>query len=139
ALDGPDPANPARLRYRGTRAVTALGGFLAVRPGVSELATVVRSGGTSDAQFRAGLGATSRGMATQPRAAGGSTGDETREVPDAMALFRAGGVEVLELAVQPRPNWRAGRAVRRLVRSPADVFYYSGHGLSASGKLAIET
>lgn len=139
ALEGPDPANPARLRYRGTRAVTALGGFLAVRPGVSDLATVVRPGGTSDARFRAALGAASRGIATQPSTATGSTGDETREVPDAMALFRAGGVEVLELAAQPRPNWRTGGAVRRLVRSPADVFYYSGHGLSASGKLAIET
>jgi monoamine oxidase/subtilisin family serine protease len=139
ALEGPDPANPARFRYRGTRAVTALGGFLAVRPGVSELASVVRSGGTSDARFRAALGAASRGIGTQPLTPGGSTGDETREVPDAMALFRAGGVEVLEMTVQQRPNWRTGRPVRLLVRSPADVFYYSGHGLSASGKLAIET
>jgi len=139
SLEGPDPAKPARMRYRNTRAVTAVGGFLTIRSGIAELATVVRSGGTSDARFRAALGATSRGIATQPLSASGSTGDETRETPDAMALFRAGGVEVLELAVQAQPNWRAPTAVRRLVRSPADVFYYSGHGLSASGKLAIDT
>ncbi|WP_328520477.1 FAD-dependent oxidoreductase [Kribbella sp. NBC_00359] len=138
-LEGPDPANPSRLRYRGSRTVSSLGPLLAVDSSMTEVTTVVRAGGTSDAAFRSALGATVRGIATQPQTLGTSTGDETREVPDARALFRAGGVEVLELTVRPRTTWQTGRPVRRLVRSPADIFYYSGHGLSASGMLAIET
>jgi hypothetical protein len=138
-LEGPDPANPARMRYRDVRLVDALGRFLTAHSGIREVATVVRSGGTSDVRFRSALAASPRGSATQPLTATGSTGDETREVPDAKALFRAGGVEVLDAAVQPRPNWRTPNAVHGLVSSPADVFYYSGHGLSSSGKLAVET
>ncbi|MET9272064.1 FAD-dependent oxidoreductase [Kribbella sp. NPDC003557] len=139
AREGPDPANPTRLRYRGTRTVGSLGGFLTLDATHNEVATVVRAGGTSDAAFRSALAATSRGSGTQPSSTGASTGAEAGEVPDAMALFRAGGVEVAELTVRPRPNWRTPAAVRRLIRSPADIFYYSGHGLSSSGMLAIET
>ncbi|GIJ64029.1 FAD-dependent oxidoreductase [Virgisporangium aurantiacum] len=136
---GPDPANPARTRYRDARPLDALGGFLAVGPGAAQVATVVRPGGTSDARFRTALGAAAHGIATQPPTPTGTTGDRSREIPDALALFRAGGVEVLELAVRALPNWRLPGPVRGLVRSPADVFYYSGHGLSGSGKLAIDT
>lgn len=136
---GPDPQEPGRMRYHRTWPVPSLGGFLAARSGVQEVATVVRIGGTSDAQFRSVLGATSRGIAVQPSTAGSLTGDEAREVPDATALIRAGGVEVLELTVPARKNWRTGVPVRRLIRNPADVFYYSGHGLSSSGKLVIDT
>ncbi|MGW5192752.1 FAD-dependent oxidoreductase [Kribbella sp. NPDC004138] len=139
AAEGPDPANPARTRYRGGRTLTSLGAFLAVEAPVAEVATVARPGGTSDVSFRSALGATARGIATQPRSLGLSTGDESREVPDATSLFRAGGVETIELAVKGRPNWRTARTVRRLVRNPADVFYYTGHGLSSSGMLAIES
>ena len=46
---------------------------------------------------------------------------------------------MLELKVPALPNWRVPGSVKRLVRSPADVVYYSGHGLSGSGKLGIDT
>ena len=67
-----------------------------------------------------------------------STGDAAREVPDAMALLRAGGVEVLDARLAPRPAWTSPPPVARLVRSPADLVYYSGHGLRA-GVLAVDT
>ncbi|MGH4007621.1 MAG: hypothetical protein ACRDTH_05535 [Pseudonocardiaceae bacterium] len=108
------------------------------------MASVVRPGGTSDAEFRKALGVACRGIATQPAKKNEgstewvSTGSEASRIPDAMALFRAGGVEVLELSVPARPNWRVASKVKRLVRSPAHVLYYSGHGLS-SGKLVIDT
>src|SRR4029079_942429 len=106
---------------------------------IKEVATIVRSGGTSDAVFRRALKWNVRGIGIQPVTVGASTASESSEIPDAFALFRSAGVEVLELKVPALPNWRVPGSVKRLVRSPADVVYYSGHGLSVSGKLAIDT
>lgn len=136
---GPDPAAPHRMRYRISRPVADLGPMLAVEKRVKEVATVVRSGGTSDATVRSVLGWVPRGRATQPTTVTGSTGSAATETPDARTLFRAGGVEVLEVRLAPRPHWQVPAAAVRLLRSPADVFYYSGHGLSSSGKLAVDT
>lgn len=134
----PDPASPNRIVYRLSRPLANLGEFLKVERQIKEVTTIVRSGGTSDAEFRRVLGWNSRGIATQPATVGASTGSESGEIPDASALFRSAGVEVLDLRVPAQPNWRVPGSVKRLVRSPADVVYYSGHGLSRSGKLALD-
>ncbi len=133
-----DLANPNRIVYRLSRPLADIGDFLKVERQLKEMATIVRSGGTSDVEFRRALGWNPRGIATQPVAVGTSTGSESSEIPDAFALFRSAGVEVLQLRVPVQPNWRIPGAVIRLIRSPADVVYYSGHGLSASGKLALD-
>jgi hypothetical protein len=135
---GPDAASPRKVRYRVARPMGDLGPLLAVEEQVREVATVVRNGGTSDADFVKALGWAPRGRATQPNTTTASTGSAAGEVPDARTLFRAGGVEVLDVRVAARPNWQVPVAVARLVRSPADLFYYSGHGLSGSGKLAVD-
>ena len=135
-----DPASPNRVRYRLSRPLADAGPFLAVdKTHVKKVATVARNGGTSDREFREALGWEHRGHAIQPNDASRSTGSAAGEIPDARTLFRAGGVEVLAVQVPALPNWKVPGTVARLIRSPADVFYYTGHGLSASGKLAIDT
>lgn len=134
----PESANPNRIIYRLSKPLANLGEFLKVERQIKEVATIVRSGGTSDAEFRRALRWNSRGIGTQPGAVGASTGSESSEIPDAFTLFRSAGVEVLELKVPAQPNWVVPGSVKRLVRSPADVVYYSGHGLSSSGKLALD-
>jgi hypothetical protein len=135
---GPEPANANRIIYRLSKPLANMGDFLKVELQIKEVATIVRRGGTSDAEFRRVLKWNSRGIGVQPGAVGASTGSESGEIPDAFTLFRSAGVEVLELKVPALPNWRVPGSVKRLVRSPADVVYYSGHGLSASGKLALD-
>ena len=135
---GSDPINTNRIIYRISRSLADVGDFLKVERSLKEVATIVRSGGTSDAEFRRALGWNLRGVAIQPSTVGISTGSEASEIPDALSLFRSAGVEVLEVRVPTQPNWRVPSAIKRLVRSPADVVYYSGHGLSTSGKLAID-
>jgi hypothetical protein len=136
---GPESTNPNRIIYRLSKPLANLSEFLKVERQIKEVATIVRSGGTSDAVFRRALKWNVRGIGIQPVTVGASTGSESSEIPDAFALFRSAGVEVLELKVPALPNWRVPGSVKRLVRSPADVVYYSGHGLSGSGKLAIDT
>lgn len=135
---GPDPANSNRIVYRTSRTLDSVGEFLKVERRLKEVATIVRIGGTSDGEFRRALGWNPRGAATQPAAPGASTGSESGEVPDAFALFRSAGVEVLEVRVPAQSKWRVPGAIKRLIRSPADAVYYSGHGLSTSGKLVID-
>ncbi|GMA15728.1 hypothetical protein E5F05_06105 [Deinococcus metallilatus] len=126
--------------YRLSVALADLGDFLAVETRRKEVATVVRIGGTSDADFRTALGWTPRGRSTQPGTPGAGTGDAASERPDARKLFLAGGLEVLEARVLPQPGLRVPPDARKaLARNPADVFYYSGHGLGASNCLAVET
>ncbi|MBV9354856.1 MAG: hypothetical protein JO023_04955 [Chloroflexi bacterium] len=98
---------------------------------------MVRIGGTSDAEFSRALGWQSHGSARQPTAPGASSGSDSTETPDAKALFLAAGVEVLQVRVAALPNWRGPGPVSKLVRSPGNVLYYSGHGRS-SGMLALE-
>jgi hypothetical protein len=102
-----------------------------------ELALVVREDGTSDDKFRGQLGSVAfRGRGEQ--ADKSSSGSEQGQVPDAKRLFMAGGVEVLSAtAVDGAGLILKNKPMSRLVRSPADIFYYSGHGLGREGCLAI--
>jgi peptidoglycan hydrolase-like protein with peptidoglycan-binding domain len=134
----PDPANPNRIVYRVSQPLASIGDFLRVERRLQEVATVVRRGGTSDGVFRSALGWNPRGIATQPIVKGASTGSEPGEIPDAFALFLSAGAEVLEIKVSVQPNWSIPGAVKRLIRNPAEVFYYSGHGLAKTGKLEID-
>ena len=82
-----------------------------------------------------------RGWATQPSKMGHYTGDPVGEVPDALMLLKTGGVEVLEVSFSPIKGWtsvsvRQGR-VSRLIQSPADVFYYSGHAQTYSMAISV--
>ncbi|WP_425148722.1 S8 family serine peptidase [Deinococcus sp.] len=142
---GADPAHPGRARYQASVTPNTLGPFGAVERRRKEMATIVRSPdqlgpGTSDAEFRTALGWTPRGHSIQASTSGTSTGNAAAQTPDALQLMRSGGLEVLELSVSPTPGLLSrAPTLRALVRSPADVMYYSGHGLSASNCLAIHT
>src|SRR5215212_571370 len=119
---------------------------------VREVATVVRAGkdATADRTFRASLLYTVRGFARQPFAKlnpGGKTvtfdsdlGDPNskRETPPAESIMVSGGLEVLEARVPVAAERKvpAGVVARGLVRSPADIWFYSGHGVE-SGELAV--
>jgi hypothetical protein len=110
--------------------------------GRNTVATVVRKGGTSDDFLRRGLGFPERGTAIQPARPSERSGSQESEQPDAMTLFLAGGVELLDVRFVPRQGWKppVGSAnPSRLIRSPATLFYYSGHGLFDKNCLAIET
>jgi hypothetical protein len=122
--------------YRLAKSIPETGQFI-LSGGAREVATVSRVGGTSDAAFRTALGSsyTSRGRATQTVA-----GTEATDQPDAIRLLQAGGVEVLTVRVVPKEGLivRNG-SVHRLIRSPADIFYYTGHGLLNQNCLAVES
>lgn len=118
--------------------------------GVLEVTTVMRKGydATAADTFRGQLRYTGRGSARQPsyvKHANGSfsiepdTGDPRvwKEVPPAELVLRSGGVEILVAQVPEAPGRTvAAKAARALVRSPADIWFYSGHGLGG-GTLAI--
>jgi hypothetical protein len=94
------------------------------------VATMVRNGGTSDEYFRRQLGYASRGSATIPTGPGESTGDEQAEIPDALRVLEASGVEVLRVTLVDLP---ADVSVvesecHRLIWSPAEIVYVSCHG-----------
>jgi OmpA family len=127
-------SDPDRTAYRLSRPVSEAGRFLDVKPGrFSELATVRRladnageAHNNSANDFRKALGWASRGDAIQK--IDPNTGDESWERPDARRLLYAGGMEVLEVAVTGRAARPEHRVTKNLIRSPADVFYYSGNG-----------
>ena len=126
----PNTVTPSRL--------TEAGDFLTVVEGeVQEVSTVVKSGNKSDAVFRTELGWASRGIAEQPTNVVNNSGDERVESVAALRLLQAGGVEVLEVEgmVKAKKDPKKGMA-KRLIRSPADIFYYSG-AASDDGCLAI--
>jgi hypothetical protein len=108
--------------------------FMVAGDALKEVATVVRDGGTSSRLFRsklAGGGWAVRGASKQA-AEGKSdlTGDLMDEQPDAKTLFLAGGVELMEVSVPASSGFIVGPQATTwaFVRSPADVFFYSGHG-----------
>ncbi|MFC0618062.1 DUF2272 domain-containing protein [Deinococcus budaensis] len=133
-----------RAEYRLSRTPGELGDFLAVETRRREVATLVRQPdhlgpGTSDRTFVGALGWAPRGRGTVPGSRAGRSGDPVGEVPDARQLFFAAGVEVLEVAALPLPGLRVeAPPARALIRSPADVVYYSGHGSSAHNCLLFE-
>jgi hypothetical protein len=134
------PLRASALRFQGSYnyiasvGLSELAPFMKSEDEVLEVATVVRAGGTSDKEFLGPLvkaGWARRGSAVQPDAGKpDATGDIAKELPDARQLFRAGGVEVLDINVVPDPALILGARskAKAFIRSPADVFFYSGHG-----------
>jgi hypothetical protein len=132
------PKDSTRHWYRQSTPISQVGPFQSWQLGkILEVALVVREEGTSDLKFRIELGnVADRGRAEQTDKP--STGSEMSQVPDAKRLFMAGGVEVLSaFAVEDTGLILKNKPISRLVRSPADIFYYSGHGLGKEGCLAI--
>jgi hypothetical protein len=120
--------------YLASVALSSFAKFMKAGDSLKEVATVVRDGGTSSRLFRsklAGGGWAVRGAAKQA-AEGRSdvTGDVMDEQPDAKTLFLAGGVELMEVSVPASSGFKVGPQATTwaFVRSPADVFFYSGHG-----------
>ena len=133
-----DPGMEARTKYRLSIPIDQAGDFMTVVEGeTQEVSTVVKSGYKSDAAFRAALGWASRGIAEQPDNIVNDSGDERLESIAALRLLQAGGVEVLEIKamVKVKKDPKKGVA-KRLIRSPADIFYYSG-AANDDGCLAI--
>jgi hypothetical protein len=103
---------------------------------LKRVATVVRDGGTSAGLFRSILvngGWAWRGHAKQPKIGlptSTVTGDINDEQPDAKTLFLVGGVELMEVRVPASPGLQVNPLAKSwvFVRSPTDVFFYSGHG-----------
>jgi len=120
--------------------LSEVGTFWQAEMGALEYTTLVRAQGTSDAHFRGPLatnGWFQRGIGHQPSSPGGDTGNDLLEQPDAKKLLFA-GVEVLEVAVVKQPGWKVKQEKDwAYVRSPADVFYYSGHGAIWNGQLIL--
>jgi hypothetical protein len=133
------------LAYKVSHPLSDLAPFMKSEDTLLEVATVVRVGGTSHKEFLRPLvkaGWALRGSAVQPgKGKKDPTGDAAKEQPDAQTLFRAGGVEVLEVNVSPAPGLTLGGHARAwaFVRSPADVFFYSGHGAWWDCSLLHET
>jgi hypothetical protein len=113
-------------------------------------ATLARVGGTSDQWFSSGvLGVplnpliAPRGRAVQPSTLGVRTGDKPSQRPDAFSLLQSGGQEVVDSTFIPSLSVQLDPLVAlpsdfAMFQSAANVFYYSGHGLSADNCLAIE-
>lgn len=124
---------------------------------VKEVATVVRSADPKDPSdrafadqvFRNNLGFVGRGFATQrPLEADPSGGVRFGAAPDdvsarverprAELVLLGGGLEVLEAQV---PSARDRKVTadpgRALVRSPADIWFYTGHGAVDGSLLAV--
>jgi hypothetical protein len=132
------PKDAARTWYRKSVPVAQIDKFLAWSWGaVQEVTFVVREGGTSDEKFRQALGTIAfRGRGEQSDVPDRNA--ELHKAPDAKRLLLAGGAEVLNAEVVAVPGWDMKRPqAARLIRSPADILYYSGHGLHKEGCLAL--
>jgi hypothetical protein len=120
----PEPDN-MWIKYRLSVPINDAGDFLSVVEGeYMEMSAIAQPGGKSDVSFRAALGWGARGISTQS-SYGGNSGSERDEIPDALRLLQAGGVEVLEIEPLLRMDPKKTRD-KWLIRSPADVFYYGG-------------
>jgi hypothetical protein len=112
-----------------------------------KVATVVRDGGTSAKKFRSRLAEkvwAMRGHAMQPKedqTVDTVTGEISDDRPDAKTLFKAGGVELLQASVSASADLQLNPLASSwaFVRSPADVFFYSGHGAFWNGSLLLDT
>jgi hypothetical protein len=127
------------LVYEASPSLYILAPFMKAVDSLVEIATVRRDGGTSDGYILNEMpNWARRGSGVQPTDSGGPvTGDPQLEQPDALTLFQAGGVEVLEVQVPAQANLDVVRAPKAwaYVRSPADVFFYTGHGFWKDGNL----
>jgi hypothetical protein len=120
----PEPDN-MWIKYRLSLPISDAGDFLSVVEGeYMEMATIAQPGGKSDVSFRAALGWGARGISIQS-SYGGNSGSERDEIPDALRLLQAGGVEMLVIEPLLRMDPKKTRE-KWLIRSPADVFYYGG-------------
>jgi hypothetical protein len=138
SMSGPFKSTAKRqgttLTYAASVDPWKLAPFMKASDFLKEVTTVVRHGGTSDAHFRGILskgGWAMRGAGRQPAAGQPDlTGSVPDEQPDARTLFLAGGVEVLEVSVPASSGLKVGPQAKSwvFVRSPADLFFYSGHG-----------
>ncbi len=118
-------------------AIKELGSFMGDGDAFKEVATVVRTDGTSDRYFRGGLASkwAMRGSAVQRKTGGADKGNDAKEQPHARKLILSGGVEVLEVSVVPKPSLKLNPLKSKtwaFIRSPADIFYYSGHALGGN-------
>jgi hypothetical protein len=122
---GVDPHNASNVLFQLSVPLTDIGKILSPLDGVNEIATVRRIGGTSDSHLLRALGANwkLRGQAEQADKCGVSSGSFSDERPEALKLFQTGGIAILEL----KDTSNAVR-IKRFVRNPADIFYYTGHG-----------
>jgi hypothetical protein len=122
---GADPNNPSNVFYQLSVPTTDVDKILSPLDRVKEVATVRRIDGTSDSHLIRvlGVGWRLRGQAEQADKCGISSDSFSDERPDALKLFQAGGVAILELK-DPSNTLR----IKRFIRNPADVFYYTGHG-----------
>lgn len=133
----------ATLIYKAKVPLASLAGVQNMPDDVPEVATVVRTGGTSDRLFRSvleGKGWVHRGTAVQPAIGKPDhTGDLMKEQPDSRVLFLTGGVEVVDVSlVRPVEKEFAHATLPKtwmFVRSPADIVFYSGHGAWWDGNL----
>lgn len=130
--------------YQLSRSVNDIG-FAISDDAIPEVTTIVREGGTSDKVFRSNLGWASRGYGEQPTGIDKktnhllNTADRSTDRPDALRLLQSGGVEVLIMSIVGNPDWKIrSRSVRRLIRNPANIIYYSGHGLWWNNSLGVE-
>jgi hypothetical protein len=151
SMTGPFTATLSRFidnaTFQGDVAFKDLAPFMVAGDVRKEVATVVRSGAdaNSDKEFVRPLRNadwSQRGAAVQARAIPANSSDMGIDRPDALTLFRAGGVEILELAVVAQPGQDLAAPlprIRALVRSPADILFYSGHGSWETGNLLIDT
>jgi hypothetical protein len=120
-------------RYRSSKSISASSVSPAAKDNRVSVATVRRKTdelgpATSDKRFREGNNFINRGIAIQSQSP-----DKGKEIPDGKMLFLTGGVEVLEFTVIAEEN----RVVddqniseKIMLKSPADIFYYTGHGNS---------
>jgi hypothetical protein len=139
------------LIYWASVTLDKLAPFMKAGDSQLEVATVRRvrtgsdGGHSSDEPFRQVLtdgGWALRGAGIQPATnPKGTTGDKATMQPDALTLFQAGGVEVLEVTVKPTPDVHIGASGTEwaFVRSPADVFFYTGHAAWWDGCMLIDT
>lgn len=123
---GTDPADAANAIFKVSVSKADLDKLLVPIDNTKEVATVRRIGGTSDARLIRALGRNwqARGQAQQADKCGIASADSAAERPDALKLMQAGGVAVLEL------KDAAGTVLaKQFIRNPADILYYTGHGL----------
>jgi hypothetical protein len=113
-------------------------GLLLIPDAQLEVATVVRADDaamptSADSKFRDPLladGWSLRGKSRQPMARTDKSGDRNKREPNAKSLMLAGGVELVEITAQPQSGLTLeAPGAWGFIRSPADVFFYTGHGL----------
>jgi hypothetical protein len=132
-LSEPDgqPNDFRETKYRLSRPIGDAGPFLG-KGGAQTVATVAPAGSDAVRAFRGALG---RDWADRGQAELRGNSNQHTEQPDVGRLLQAGGLEVLEVeGVEKSPTSRTLKT-KCLIRSPADVFYYSGVGIGEDGCL----